>query len=152
MALSCPNAVVDGSLPNLYIISCPTTNTIEYWPATSEVWGGEVSVDDNIVGGSASDQFNISKTNTKWVWFTGSCKGKKVLSTISDNIESNSVEVVISRYNWADDVIIPEDLDLWAFEGDIGSGGVLEGECEARGLRWWGDEGDEEEADEYDLH
>jgi len=134
--------IVNRSPSDFYFkFSSPTWNDLIIRDKTN-LWLRKVSVNHNIgvCGISLTNKCNIGDSEAHSIRNTGTFKLENIFSNNCRYCNNSSMNAIVSRYNWENNVIIPYDSSQTGLEWSRKSGGIVKGESEgAAGLRSWGD-------------
>jgi hypothetical protein len=111
----------------------PARNVIEDSPSVSNLWILETTVDNNVLVGSVSLEYDVINGKTVPICDTRSFKLERVFSGLDVNNHSLGVHIVVTGSDGGNNGTVPENVASTWIEGNIFPAGP--GVCEMEFVR-----------------
>ena len=124
--LRVPKVVVEGSSPNLDVVTFPSDDSVEHRPLSSKVWKLETPVNNNVFMVTFTNELDIIDDQSIRVGSACAFEIKFVFSSSDLNVLIEGSEWVAAWINLGDQVSIPKDFASAGMQRHIAPTGVLE--------------------------
>jgi hypothetical protein len=105
-----PLGVVECTLSDFDFMTFPARNVIEDSPSVSNLWILETTVDNNVLVGSVSLEYDVINGKTVPICDTRSFKLERVFSGLDVNNHSLGVHIVVTGSDGGNNGTVPENV------------------------------------------